>query len=74
MTEFFGHKSLLITPDNTGQSCSMFSKPRVCPSLLKMPNPAYPLVPLPGQVWLQSPLMQAVGTRDFWNMRSQSFV
>jgi len=27
-----------------------------------MPNPAHPLVPLPGQVWLQSPLMQAAGT------------
>jgi len=27
-----------------------------------MPNPAHALVPLPGQVWLQSPLMRAVGT------------
>jgi len=30
-----------------------------------MPNPAHLLVPLPGQVWLKSPPMQAVGTRWF---------
>jgi len=73
MTEFLGHKNLLITQDKIGQSCALFSKPRICQSLFKMRNPAHPLVPLPGQVWLQSPLMQAVGTRGFWSMRSQSF-
>jgi len=31
-----------------------------------MPNPAYPLiVPFPGQVWLQSPLIRAAGARGF---------
>jgi len=36
------------------------------------PQPC-PLVPLPGEVWLQLPLMQAVGTRGFWSMHAQSF-
>jgi len=52
-----------MTQDKIGQSCILFSKPRACQSLLKMPNPARPLVPLRGQVWLQSPLMRVVGTR-----------
>jgi len=31
-----------------------------------MPFPEHPLiVPLPGQVWLQSPLMRAVGAGGF---------
>jgi len=38
-----------------------------------MANPAHPFVPLPGQFWLQSPLMRAVGARGFWYMHSQSF-
>jgi len=47
----FGHKNLLITQDKIGQSCTLFSKPQVCQSLLKMPNPTHPrIVPLPGQV------------------------
>jgi len=71
--KFSGHKNLLITQDEIGQSCKLFFKPRVCQSLLKMPNPARPLVPLPSQVWLQSPLMRGVGTRGFWNMHSHSF-
>jgi len=50
----FGHKHLLITQDKIGQSCTLFSKPRVYQGLLKIPNPAHT------QVWLQSPLMQAV--------------
>jgi len=62
-----------MTQDNIGQSYTLFSKPRVCQSLLKMPNPAHWLFPLHGQVWLQSPLMRAAGTRGFWNMHSQSF-
>jgi len=53
----FGPKNHLITQDKTGQSCTLFSKTRVCQSLLKMPNPGRPLIPLPSQVWLQSPLM-----------------
>jgi len=73
MTGFFGHTNLLITQDKIGQSCALFPKTRVCQSVLKMPNPAHPLVPLPAQVWLQSPLMRAVGTRGFWSMHSQSF-
>jgi len=55
----------MITQDKIGQNCTLFSKPRVCQSLLKMPNPAYTLIPLLGQVWLQSPLMQAIGIKGF---------
>jgi len=69
----FGHKHFLITQDKMGQSYPWFSKPRVCQSLSTMPNSANPLVPLPGHVWLQSPLMRAVGTRGFWSMHSQIF-
>jgi len=46
MTEFFGHKNLLITQGKIGQNCTLFSKPRVCQSLLNMPNPAQPLAGL----------------------------
>jgi len=69
----FGPKNLLITQDKIDQSCTLCAKLRFCRSLLKMPNPARLLVPLPGQVWLQSPLMRAVGTGGFWSMQSQSF-
>jgi len=73
-----------MTHDKSGQSCTLFSKPRVCQSLFKMPNPARqslfkmpnpapPLFPLPGQVWLQLPLMRAVGTRGLSSMHSLSF-
>jgi len=44
MTNFWAQKS----SHNTGkiiQSCTLFSKPRVCQSLSKMPNPAQQLVP-----------------------------
>jgi len=52
----------------------MFSEPRVCQSLMKMPNPAHPLVPLPSQVRLQSPLRLMRGIiGGFWSMHSQSF-
>jgi len=33
MTEFFGHKILLITQDKISQSCTLFSKARVCHSV-----------------------------------------
>jgi len=69
--EFFGHKHFLTTQAKIGLSCPLFSKPRVCQSLSNMPNPAHSFVPL--LVWLQPPLMRAVGTRSFWNMHSQSF-
>jgi len=29
--------------DKIGQSCTLFSKPRVYQSILKMPNPGHPL-------------------------------
>jgi len=63
MTNFLGTKNLPITQDKIGQSCNLFSTLRVCQRFLKMLNPAHALVSLPGQVWLQSPLMRAVGTR-----------
>jgi len=50
MTAFYGPKNLLITQDKIGQGCALFSKALVCQSLLKTPNPAYPLVPLSRQV------------------------
>jgi len=51
MTNFWPQSfSDLITRDKIGQSCTMFPKPRVCQSLFKVPNPANPLVQLPGQV------------------------
>jgi len=73
MTELVGHKKLVTTQDKIGQSCTLFSKARVCQSLLKMPNAVYPLVFLSHQVWFQSPLIRAVGTWGFWSMHSQSF-
>jgi len=47
MTNFWP-KNLLITHDQIGQRCTMFSKPRVCQGLLKMADLTHPLVPLPG--------------------------
>jgi len=38
LTEFFGHKNLLITQHKNGHSCILFSKARVCLSLLKTPT------------------------------------
>jgi len=52
-----------MTQDKIGHSCTLFSKPRVWQSILKMPNPEHHFVPFPGQVWLHSSLMRAVGTR-----------
>jgi len=60
MTNFWA-QNLLITQDKLDKNCALFSKPRVCQSFLKMPNPAHPLIPLPGQVWWQSPLVRTAG-------------
>jgi len=57
MTDF-GHKNLLTTQDKIGQICTLLSKPLVCQSLSRTPNPTHSLVPLPGQVWLQSSLCE----------------
>jgi len=69
----FGHNNLLITQDKIGQSCTLFSKPQVCQSLLKMRNPAHSLATLPGKVWLQSPLMWAAGAGGFLELHSHNF-
>jgi len=45
--KFFGHKNFLITQDKFGQCCALVSKARVSQRLVKVPNPAHPLVPLP---------------------------
>ena len=53
--------ALLITQHNTGWSWTLFSKARDYQSLSKVPNVAYPLVPISRQVWSQSPLVRAIG-------------
>ena len=53
IAEFCGHKNLLITQHKNSQSCTLFSKARVCKSSLKIPNAAYPFLPLSCQAWLQ---------------------
>jgi len=73
MTELYGHKNLNITQYKTGQSCTLFSKAQVCQSLLKIPNAAYPLIPLSHQLWSQSPLVRAVRGSGAC-MHSQRFV
>jgi len=49
--EFYENKNILITQDKIGQSYSLLSQPRICQSLLKIPNATYPTVLLSGQVW-----------------------
>jgi len=44
MAAFYGHKNIFILQHKTGQTCNLFSKSRVCQSLLKIPNAAHPLV------------------------------
>jgi len=62
MTEFYGHKNLLITEHKVGQSCTLFSKARVWQNFFKIPNAAFLHVPLSLKVWSQSPLVRAVGS------------
>jgi len=38
MTEFYGQKNLLMTQRKIDLSCALFSKKRVCQSLLKTSN------------------------------------
>jgi len=53
LTEFYGHKNLLVKQHKIGQSCTLFSKAWVFQSLSKIPHATYPLVPLFRQVWSQ---------------------
>jgi len=46
MSELYGPKNLLMTQRKIIQSCTLFSKARVCQSLLKTPSAAHQLVPL----------------------------
>jgi len=50
MTDFYGHKNVLIKQHETDQSCILFYKARVCHSLWKIAGAVYSLVPLPRHV------------------------